>query len=214
MNLQHILDKARSLDAAQKNFKEFSIAQAGFKPDDNAGIIRRPPVETIDQENLASSEKNLNSELNATSKVEKCYFCGKRHPRKDCPAINSVCYKCRKIGHFARVCRFQLNFSSQPSTTQCNLTEKLHISSLKQDSGTKTNFVIQLNGQAVNALLDTGATNSDIREEIVKRLELPITKTFTCINLAVKGCSSETIGVAKLRSNCNNKNIRTFHSLY
>ena len=106
MNLQHILDKARSLDAAQKNSEEFSIAQASFKPDDNAAVIYRPPAEMIDQENLASNEKNLNSESNATSKVEKCYFFGKkRHPRKDCPAINSVCYKCRKIGHFARVCR-------------------------------------------------------------------------------------------------------------
>ena len=30
MNLQHILDKARSLNEAQKNSEEFSIAQAGF----------------------------------------------------------------------------------------------------------------------------------------------------------------------------------------
>ena len=94
MFVTSVLDKARSLDAAQKNSEKFSIAQAGFKPDDNAAVIRRPPVETINQGNIASNEKNLNSELNATSKVEKFYFCGKkRHPRKDCPAINSVCYK-------------------------------------------------------------------------------------------------------------------------
>ena len=118
MNLQHILGKARLLDGAEKNSEEFFIAQAGFKPDDNAAVIHRPPVETINQGNLAFNEKNFNSERNATSKVEKCYFCGKKHhPRKDCPAINSICSKCRKIGHFARVCRSQLNFSSQPSTT-------------------------------------------------------------------------------------------------
>ena len=57
--------------------------------------------------------------------------------------------------------------------------------------------MIQLNGQPVNALLDTGAINSHINEEIVKRLELPVTKTFTCVNLAVKGCSSQTIGACK-----------------
>ena len=84
MNLQHILDKARSLDTAQKHSEELSIAQAGFKPDDNAAVIHRPPVETIDKGNLASNEKNLNSKLNA-NKVKKRYFCGKkRHPRKDC----------------------------------------------------------------------------------------------------------------------------------
>ena len=128
MNLQHVLDKARSLDAGQKNSEEFSIAQAGFKPDNNASVFHRPPVKMIDQGNLASNKKNLNSELNATSIVEKCYFCGKkRHSRKDCPAINSVCYKCRKIGHFACVCRSQLNFSSQLSTIQCNLVEKLNL---------------------------------------------------------------------------------------
>ena len=80
MNLQHILDKARSLDAAQKNSEEFSIAQAGFKPDDNAAVIHRPPVETIDQGNLASNEKNLNSELNATSKVENVLFLREKAP--------------------------------------------------------------------------------------------------------------------------------------
>ena len=42
-----------------------------------------------------------------------------------------------------------------------------------------------------------GATNSHISEEIVKRLELPITKTSTCINLAVKECSIQTIGACK-----------------
>ena len=65
---------------------------------------------------------------------------------------------------------------------------------MKQDSGNKTNFVIQLNGQPVNA---TSATNSHISEEIVNRLELPVTKTFACINLAVKGCFSQTIEACK-----------------
>ena len=52
MNLQHILDKVRSLDAAQKNFEEFSIAQAGFKPDNYAAVIHRPPVDFDQLEQL------------------------------------------------------------------------------------------------------------------------------------------------------------------
>ena len=66
---------------------------------------------------------------------------------------------------------------------------KIKYTFIKPRSRSKTNFVIQFNGQPVNALLDTGATNSHVSEKI--------TKTFTCINLAVKGCSSQTIGACK-----------------
>ena len=102
---------------------------------------------------------------------------------------------CRKIGHFSRVRCFQLIFLSQPCTTRFNSTEKLNIFSSKQDSGSKINVMMQLNGQPANALLDTGVTS----EKIVERLEFPVTKTFTCINLALKGYSSQTIGLAKTR---------------
>ena len=48
----------------------------------------------------------------------------------------------------------------------------------------KTNIVLQLNGEPVNALFDTGA----------KRLNLQITCDYTCIDLAVKECCSKSIG--------------------
>ena len=78
INLQHILDKARSLDAPQKNSEEFSIAHTDFIPDDNAAAIHRLSVETIDQRNLASNKKNLNAELNVTDKVKKVIFVKRR----------------------------------------------------------------------------------------------------------------------------------------
>ena len=49
-----------------------------------------------------------NSNIWAASKLPetKCFYCGnKRHPRKDCPAKDSVCFMCTKQGHFAKVCR-------------------------------------------------------------------------------------------------------------
>ena len=81
---------------------------------------------------------------------------------------------------------------------------------MKQDSGNQTNFVIQLNSQPVNALLDTSATNSHISKEIVKRLELPITNISTYINLAVKGCSSQTIGACKAMVELQQRKYKNF----
>jgi hypothetical protein len=36
-----------------------------------------------------------------------CHYCGRQHQpgRQFCPAANSLCYNCSKIGHIARMCR-------------------------------------------------------------------------------------------------------------
>jgi hypothetical protein len=36
-----------------------------------------------------------------------CHYCGRQHQpgRQFCPAANSQCYSCSKIGHIARMCR-------------------------------------------------------------------------------------------------------------
>ena len=41
------------------------------------------------------------------SKDEKeCYFCGKEpHPREKCPARRATCSRCRKVGHWSKVCK-------------------------------------------------------------------------------------------------------------
>ena len=44
----------------------------------------------------------------------KCYFCGfNKHPRHKCPAKDTICGKCQKKGHYARVCRGNPKTSSQ-----------------------------------------------------------------------------------------------------
>ena len=65
---------------------------------------------------------------------------------------------------------------------------------MDQNVNGKTNIVIQQNGEPVNALFDTGATNSHVSEAVAKRLKLQITDDSTCIDLAVKGCCSGSIG--------------------
>ena len=50
--------------------------------------------------------QETSSDCTFAAVVEKCMFCGnRRHFRKLCPAQNAICFKCSKIGHFAKVCR-------------------------------------------------------------------------------------------------------------
>ncbi|UYV72120.1 K02A2.6-like [Cordylochernes scorpioides] len=45
----------------------------------------------------------ISSELNAVKLTLKC-GASKFHPYKDCPAKEVKCHKCKKVGHFAKVC--------------------------------------------------------------------------------------------------------------
>ena len=58
---------------------------------------------------LAAAPKNVFSNRSKDGQ-EKCFFCGNvRHPRSNCPARNSECGKCKKMGHWARCCKSTLN---------------------------------------------------------------------------------------------------------
>ena len=51
--------------------------------------------------------RNFKKPKGNNEQVKKCDRCGynAHKPQKKCPAKNESCHKCRKIGHFAQVCR-------------------------------------------------------------------------------------------------------------
>ncbi|KAJ1156982.1 hypothetical protein NDU88_009698 [Pleurodeles waltl] len=54
------------------------------------------------------SKKDTSKFDDNLGKRKECFRCGSGKPlaeAKNCPAINTRCFKCKKIGHFARVCR-------------------------------------------------------------------------------------------------------------
>ncbi|KAK4318379.1 hypothetical protein Pmani_008192 [Petrolisthes manimaculis] len=96
LTLSEAIHLARSLDTAQRNAEKYSLPAA---PGDLSAVSTEnpPPVrKTITNDTCASIASR-----------RTCFNCGslKLHPRSLCPARTSVCHKCRKIGHFAKVCR-------------------------------------------------------------------------------------------------------------
>ena len=69
---------------------------------------------------------------------QKCDRCGyhAHKPQEKCPARNESCKKCRKIGHFAQVCRSRKNNvkeSSEEEESPDGNMRLLHVATLKMN---------------------------------------------------------------------------------
>ena len=49
--------------------------------------------------------KNKREERRDNTNNNLCNFCGYRHRRGRCPAYGKTCNKCKKLHHFANVCK-------------------------------------------------------------------------------------------------------------
>ena len=104
------------------------------------------------------------------SNPSSCLRCGlsANHTRGNCPAINSVCHKCSKKGHYARVCMSQQveevvtedQFSEDPDTS-------VFLGEISGDSmrAHPWKAEILVNGDPVSFKLDSGADVSVISEK-------------------------------------------------
>ena len=153
-----------------------------------------------------SSESPLPNTVNKVSvpsrgKLLKCKSCGRLHQRgkQHCPAADSQCSHCHKMGHYAAVC---LQKKRTPVAqvvdhdTADSSEEPLHhvydsvyvVSSPKAGLFTAT---LKVNGTDCKGLLDTGATRTLITEDIVTP-----TRPSSVVLKAYDGNTVTTLGVA------------------
>ena len=185
LTLEAAFDKARSLEIAQKHAEAYQ-SNPVLQPTSGQNVANLQPHLQDDVSECADPSYNA-----ATS--EKCMFCGnRRHQRKLCPAKNSICFKCEKRGHFAKMCRSRkshLNAGSNSSAALCGIK-----SEPTDDTHSKVNVPMYVNGVKANALIDTGSTLSHLSREFYKRLKVDLQNSDCSIGLAVKGCTSPSLG--------------------
>ncbi|KRZ72456.1 Retrovirus-related Pol polyprotein from transposon 17.6 [Trichinella papuae] len=135
------------------------------------------------------------TEITNTSAAIKqvCYFCGKRrHPRVNCPARNTTCNNCGKVGHFAKVCK-----SASKRTASASVTSLICSSSSPTATELKNAIVeAKINGTNISALIDTGSSLSLIDERLCKTLELKLLPTDGKVLMASTSFQSRLKGYA------------------
>ena len=158
LNLQQTYELASSINRAQQQSSAYA-SLAAFVPKETASA--------------PSEEELLPSCSAAGNSAQKCYFCGEvYHSRTKCPARSAECFLCGKKGHFAKVCQ-----SKNSSSKGRRVAAALPSSYLAIFAGAPpclSNFVVSLKikDQISQALVDTGASESFIHADLVKKLNL------------------------------------------
>ncbi|XP_042071854.1 uncharacterized protein K02A2.6-like [Haplochromis burtoni] len=110
----------------------------------------------------------LPAEKKWAGRDKKCGKCGKTQHARDerCPAAKSVCHGCRKIGHWARVCR---NTRSVNEVTETEKSEQASyfLGSVCNAKGNSEAWTVQLllDSAPIEFKIDTGADVTIINED-------------------------------------------------
>jgi hypothetical protein len=134
----------------------------------------------------------------------KCRYCGRQHTKgkQYCPAADTRCSYCRKMGHFAAVCLQR----KKTTVAQIVVTNESPDTELEERSNRVYDTVyvardpqqaeafrttLKVNGKECTGLLDTGATRTLITEDIVTA-----TRPSVTVLKAYDGRPVTTLGVA------------------
>ena len=126
----------------------------------------------------------------------KCQFCRSGfHSPRSCPARNDVCHKCGKSGHWQVVCRLQAaavygDEESIVASVLCAMPSK---------SNSFYASVCVNERSDMKALIDPGSTDSLIRANLAKEVDLNITRNSSTTLLA-DGKPVKFIGYARANS--------------
>ena len=157
LNLENAVEKARSMELAQEKSEFYSLNQE----------CRNNLTATVaDKSSTLLTTDNVSEAIPSVSKL--CTFCGRSiHARSMCPAKNAVCFKCRRRGHFANVCKLKVfrNINARVSnSTLCVIHET-------PNCLTQASLTAKIADTEVSALIDSGNSMSFIIDT-AKRLNI------------------------------------------
>ncbi|UYV78371.1 K02A2.6-like [Cordylochernes scorpioides] len=114
--------------------------------------------------------------------IENCRNCGRSHKINQCPAYQKRCNKCKKLNHFANLCRSkntnsykirQIVGSPEPEMIQEFVIQSVENTNLTEDWYEE----VKIKGKKVNMKLDTGAQCNVLPLSLAGRLNLEIQRS-------------------------------------
>ena len=184
LNLKTAYEQARTLEMAQKHSASYVTAE----PITNAAV---PSVSQVEE--LCSAESKTDSVSAATSSA-RCFFCGyNRHPRSQYPARDAVCLKCKKQGHYVKVCR-SVKQSSSPFSPKHSAAMLAAIAGATLKCLEKSVRSLKINGCSLGVLIDTGSSENFVRHNLVEENKLVMFPDHGNVSMADESFSLNILG--------------------
>ena len=205
--------RQRLLENSQLNFeKAFTQAKSLELAQKQAEYIHVPHPNVYGASAVQQSPDKQDSELTELAAVNQksiCFFCGNlRHPRFKCPARNAICNNCSKKGHFQKVCRAN---KTAGTTATVNPSLSGITTAAAPLSLRKSVTEVIVNGIPLQALVDTGSTESYVSQSIVYEHNWIVHPSHNEIVLASTTSKSQTRGhcfVSLQHDDCSYPSIR------
>ncbi|KAA3673814.1 uncharacterized protein DEA37_0014465, partial [Paragonimus westermani] len=130
---------------------------------------------------------------NLAATIPKCFFSEyNKNSRSKCPAREALCRNCNKVGHFQRVCKSNQSDKRVVSCTKPQLSTVC--TAAFPTSLSKAVVQITVNGISLNAIIDTGSSDSYICSDIAYKHCWHIYPSNFAISLAYTTYTSVTQG--------------------
>ena len=182
LNVKTAFDQAKALDFAQQQSQSFVQTTPAMY---NAAASNTP------NETLRKSSDEHEAKVAASQ--SKCFFCGyDRHPRYKCPARDALCQKCGKKGHYQKVCRSTSRSVHTASASPFVISSIVNAAAPTCLARAITEVIV--NGVTLNALIDTGSSDSYVSENVARKNQWLTFPSKTQIILASTRLVSNTKG--------------------
>ena len=188
LTLDRALNVARLFEAAHAESRVFAEDTASNRAHDNVNFTRsaRPPPARSAGPSRTDRARNKDTDEEQSNSDPVCFRCGlTTHTADECGAKNSKCMYCKKIGHYARVCRKKMSDQKRDKKSKpvravedpsdSDSDEFVHAI---DPQGKET---IRINSQKIKMVIDTGSGRNLMGEYLYQnvfshRVELKHTK--------------------------------------
>lgn len=146
-------------------------------------------------EESMSTQDKAESTSAAFWRTSKCFFCGySPHPRSKCPAREAPSNNCQKKGHFQKVCRSKHTSEKGPTTAALNFPTLATAKSVISKSLSKDCVKISINGEPIEALVDSGRSDSFMHPRVAQRHVLKKYNTYENVSMATLSLTAKMQG--------------------